>query len=408
MKALVVLLAFTACAAPDSAPTIDKIRPPWGPMTGGTSVEILGRHFDPYVNRVFVGGREAAVTKTIDDQHLDIVIPPSDRPGDVEVVVVTPDDNTTAAELFRYSAPPEIESVTPARVLLSGPPVMVTLRGNGFIDEDAGTPLVIVDGQPIADVDVRDDSTLRFQAPSGVAFTRADIQVVNQRGSVSAPGYRYAVSDHPGLLVFGLNSGTFVTFYDPTNDNTVFVPEVPANNLCLYGVIGDGEGTYWGSDYCALGEWGFGRIDLAKQQLVDTVVTGRLYPSMTRHRGVRYAIEYSSNRFGTLSTAGDAFAPIGTMTFSCCDFGLASDDTTMWLVSREVNVPTIRTVDPETGTLGASVPLTPNTSVSDLRWFDGVLYATTTSGYLVTIDPGTGVVTTLFYVGNSYGLEVFD
>ena len=87
MKALALLVALAAGASPTSSPSLDKVRPPWGPMTGGTTVELLGNHFDPDVNRVFVGGREASVVRTIDEQHLEVVIPPSDLAGDAEILV---------------------------------------------------------------------------------------------------------------------------------------------------------------------------------------------------------------------------------------------------------------------------------------------------------------------------------
>jgi hypothetical protein len=113
-------------------------------------------------------------------------------------------------------------------------------------------------------------------------------------------------------------------------------------------------------------------------------VTSRLYPTMVRFHGAVYAIEYDSDRFGTLNATGDVFTPIGTTTLSCCDYGLASDGKTMWVVARDGSASAIRTIDPVTGELGTSVPLSPNTSITDLRWFEGAIYATTASGYLST------------------------
>lgn len=404
--AVIVVVALAACASPESAPSITKLRPPWGPMTGGTTVEVYGDRFDLSANRVFIGGREASVVRTIDDRRLEIVIPPGEHAGDAEIVVVTPHDNAAATGLFRYSAPPVIESVTPAKVILSQP-TTITVRGSGFVDEEAGATLVMVGGQ-IVDAVVRDDSRITFEAPPGVAFTRADIELLNQRGRTNARGYLHALTDRPGLLAFNLNTGAFARFYDPTTGAISTVPYTSGNRPCIYGVIGDGDGTYWASDYCVSGEFGFGRIDLGAQALVDTVVTGRLYPAMARHRGTLYAVEYSTNRFGTLAPAGDSFTQVGTATFSCCDYGLASDGTTMWLAARDNNVPSIRTIDPDTGEVGASVSLTPAFSISDLRWLDGTLYATTTNGNLVTIDPATGTVTTLGQIGSSYALEVLE
>ncbi|GEM_PF-7059888 len=409
MKASAVFLVLAACASPTTAPSIEKVRPPWGPMTGGTTIELLGNDFDPDVNRVFIGGREAPVARTIDEQHLEVVIPPSDLAGDAEILVVTPHDNVIATDKFRYSEPPTIDSVSPDRIVLSALPATVTVRGSGFADEAAGTPTVLVNGQPLPDVTVRNDTVLTFEAPPGVALSRASIDVINARGSTSARGFRYAVSEHPGLLAFTQGSGTFATFYDSVTGEATDIPSVSSSSRCIYGVIGDGDGTYWVSDYCLQGsQWGFGRLDLSTQTVVDVIVTNRLYPTIARHRGALYAIEYSTNRFGTLAPTGDSFAWIGSTTVQCCDYGLASDDSTLWIVARLAGVLSIATIDPDTGTIGTPIPLVPPTSVIDTRWYAGAIYAVTNNGMLVTIDPATGVVTELVYVGTSYGLEVFE
>ena len=406
-RALLLILA-TACTSADSAPSLEKARPPWAPLTGGTTVELFGERFDPAVNRVFVGGREASVVRTIDAGHLEIVVPAGDQPGDAEILVVTPRHNAIATGVLRYSEPPVIDSVAPSRIVLAAPPITVSLRGSGFADEEAGLPLVLVDHRPIAEVTVHSDSWLTFEAPPGVAFSRSNIEVINARGAATARGYVTALTDRPGLLIFNLGVETFATFYEPVEGVTSTVPFASSRRPCIYGVIGDGAGTYYASDYCSFPEWGFGRIDLAAQITVDGIVHGRLYPTIARHRGTLYAIEYQSNRFGVLAPAGDTFTPVGGVTVPCCDVGLASDDTTLWLVAREGVDLTIRTIDPETGTTGTGVPLAPTTSITDLRWFAGTIYATTSGGNLVTIDPVTGAVTTVAFVGTSYALEVFQ
>jgi hypothetical protein len=407
MKIAALIVLLVACASPDSEPSVAKARPPWAPMTGGVTVELYGEGFDPHVNRVFVGGREAPLVRTIDGERIDIVVPPGDA-GDADIVVVTPEKSVIATGIFRYSEPPAIESVTPARVITSAGPTPISIHGRGFVDEEAGEPIVLVDGVPLLEVTVRSDSLLVFDAPPGVPFSRSQIQVINQRGTATMPGYVHALTDRPGLIAFNSNTGVFATFYDPVDHVTIQVPHVTGTRPCIYGVIGDGAGTYYASDYCSFGDWGFGRIDLAAQRSVDGVVHGRLYPTITRHRGVLYAIEYQSNRFGTLSATGDTFTQIGTITAPCCSVGLASDDTTMWLVAQEGVGPTIRTIDPETGDTGASVPLVPATSVSDLRWFAGAIYGTTSGGSLFVIDPATGAVTTIGFVGSTNALEVFE
>lgn len=409
MRALALVMLVAACATPDNAPTIEKVRPPWGPTSGGTVVLLLGDNFDPYVNRVFVGGREAPLVRTLDEQHLEVVIPPGERAGDAEIMVVTPTDNAIGSGVFRYSEPPSIDSVSPTKVLLSELPTTISLHGRGFADEEAGAPIVLVDGRPPDDVTVRSDSLITFDAPAGVAFSRANIELVNQRGSTSARGYVHAVSDRPGLILYATSgeSSVFAWFYEPVAAELLAIPRSGTSRPCLYSAMTSATGAHVASAYCLEFPYAYARVELATQNIVDLVPTN-LYYAMTRHENENYGVDLGSRRFGTFADDGTGFVPRSAL-LPGFQFGLASDRGTLYLAGRDAaSVPSISTIDPQTGMRGALVPLQTFLDVNDMVAHEGVIYAVTSDGRLVTIDPTTGLVTPLVTFGQSYAMDVIE
>ena len=409
-SALVFLVSIAACASPATAPSIDRARPPWGPMSGGTTVSLFGTGFDPAVNRVYIAGREAPVVRTVDHQHLEIVIPPGERSGDAEVVIVTSHDDVIANGVFRYSTPPAIESVSPANVVLSHASTTVALGGSGFLDEEAGIPTVVVDGQPIKEVIVRDDATLTFDAPPGIAFTRPRIEVINQRGSTSARGFRYTLSDHPGLLLYAsTGENVFGWFYEPASGTLIGIPRVANVRPCIYAAMTAASGEHMASTYCLPnGGFGYGRMDFESQTVVDVIPT-TLYYAMVRHGDANYGIELNSRKLGTFADNGTNFTAITQSSLFGNQYGLASDRDSMWLVSRDNTfAAVVSTIDPATGVRGPATPLSQQLEMFDMVWFDGLLYAPAANGQLVSIDPATGVVTSIVFVGQSFAIDVVD
>lgn len=408
MRAAVVVLVglVVACSPPGSAPAIDKLRPPWAPLSGGTTIDITGA-FDPYVNRVFVAGREAPIVRTLDAEHLEVVVPPGDAPGDADLVVIANDENVTATGLFHYSAPPAIASVTPAKVLVSDLPTTVVVHGSGFVDEEAGVPVVVVGGQVIEDVHIRDDATLSFKAPTGIAFTRPEIEVMNQRGRASARGFRYAVSDAPGVLIYATSGeGAFGWFYAPATQELTTIPRTGGAQPCIYAAMTGAGGDHMASAYC-LPSYSYARVDFEAQSLVDIVPT-TLYYAMTRHEGVNYGIDLNARRFGSFADDGTGFTAISP-TLTGFQFGLASTAGTLYVAMRDAaSVPSISTIDPATGERGPTMPLAQPVDVYDMVALDGALYAVTSDARLVTIDPATGAVMTLATFGVSYALDVIE
>lgn len=404
MKRLVCLvLVCIGCNGGGGASTlkIAAVEPNYGPLAGGTRVTLKGEGFladGAAPNRVIVGGREAPLAGAIDDDTLEVVIPPGDMPGPADIVVLNRNGATTSSGTFHYSTAPAISSVTPGNVIYSSTSTVMTVTGSGFVDEGAGTVQVLVDGKPAIDVEVRNDSELVFTAQPGTMLTQADIEVRNVRGSATQNNaYRYAPGPRGGLLMFpDPNTGVFIVFYDPVDGARVSVPRNTTTLLSkLRTVVLDEQGDYWVFDRS--NRWG--RLDMETQDIVDPITTTNTLPAITRSGSNYFAINRNGARFGSFNPTTASFSPIGAATFQCCvgfgNAGLAIDPTGvayLTAVSADLNGAQIRTVDTATGALGPPVKLntagTPH--IVDQRFFDGTLYAAQRDGRIISINPTTG------------------
>ena len=400
-RALLIAL-YAGCSSPGNPPAIDHVRAPWGPLAGGTVIEISGMGFDPVANRVLIGGKESPFVRTIDDATIEAVVPPGDRVGASEMVVLTQSTNIVAADLFRYSAPPLIAQVAPQRVLMTEASTTVSLIGTGFADEDAGPPVLLVDGQ-LVDVSVRSDTLLTFQAPTGGALSRPLIELVNARGRSEILGYRYMPSAHRGVVTLSAsNENSFAHFYDPVAQLTTEIPRTTTQRPCFYSAMLDASGDVFGSEYCSQQGYAFGRIDFDEQTVAEPVLTS-LYYAMVQHRGVNYGVELQSRAFGTFEADGTNFQPHAALEPNG-QFALASDQTTMWILSRDAMFDTIiRTITPQ-GLMGTPVTLSQRIDIADMIWLDGTIYGVATNRTLVTIDPVSGLVTTVANVDLAYAI----
>lgn len=397
-RRLWLLLALAACDGDATdAPTLLGSTPPYGPLVGGTRITLTGSGFTSggaAPNRVLVAGQEAPLAATIDDATLEVVIPAGAQPGDAEIVVLNGNGNTRATGIFHYSTPPAITAVEPASVVYSSG-ATITLRGTGFLDEDAGDVTVVAGGQLVTDVEVTSDTTLTFTAPIGRPLMQPDLELVDGRGRATrSRAFRYAPSLRRGLLLFP-HSANFAVFFDPADHSTVVVPWAVAPAVRFTAVVRDPHGDYWGVDRNA----GFGRIDMNAQRLEAPIQAEGWFPAMTRIGDELLGLERGSLRFGVFDPATGGFTARGADLVPCCgSYGLASSDGgTTYLTAREAGTVGIYPIDPLTGARGTPVPLVapPGFHLEDMRFFDGTLYASTGSGTLVTIDPTTGVVTTL-------------
>lgn len=410
----VVLVSLVACGSDPAVGTlrVERATPDYGPLGGGTVIALHGAGFGAG-DRVLIGGREAPLVRALDDTQLELVIPPGEQPGDVEVVVFGDTGSITARGIFRYSTPPSITAVSPADVVGSSSDTLVTVTGTGFTDEGAGELYVLVDGQPVAEPVVTSDTTMTFVAPPGRVFGRPDLEIVNVRGRTVAPNaFRYTPGPRPGLLLFPRWGGSFAVFYDPVANTTVPIPPRSPSPPRFTSVVRDADGQYWAVDVSNR----IGRLDLDTQTLVAPILLNTRIPALARAGDDIVGLaRYWGNggRFGTVDVASGTFAPVGTTPLFCCgSYGIASDGSTVWFTARQDwTTVYINTVDRTTGAVGTPVTLAGGNGfrVEELRAWNGTLYATVATGKLVTIDPETGAVTELLTGFERYtALEPFE
>jgi IPT/TIG domain len=403
-------VVVASCADAPIGPRIDHVTPPYGPMLGGTRVTITGAGLTSNgaaPNRVLIAGREAPLVVTVDDSTLEVVIPPGDQPGDAELVLWNHNGNATTTQQFHYSTPPTVSAVNPAEVLYSSTTTRVAVTGSGFLDEDAGDVMVVVDGQVATDVVTNSDTSLTFTAPAGRALASPDIELVDDRGRATrARAFRYTPSERGGLLLFP-TFGAFAVFYDPVDNSTVSIPWAVSPTQRFTAVVADDHGEYWATDRAQR----FGRIDMNRQELEAPIFTNGRFPTMIRVGADYFALERNTLRFGRFDPDTGGFTAVGTAAIPCCgSFGLAAAGR-MYFTSRTAGVVSLNTIDVDTGAIGTPVAITGPVGfhVEEMRFFGGRLYAASRNGSLVTIDPTTGATTALpVTVGRVIAMEVFE
>ncbi len=398
-----LLVAFLGCggAAGPETPTITAVTPSFGALAGGSTITITGTGFtydgaEP--NRVVIAGREAVLASATDDATLEVVLPTGTVPGDAPITVYNENGHATATGVFRYTALPTITQVTPRDVVYDSVTTKVTVSGSGFVDDGAGPITVTVAGAPAVDIVVNSDTELTFTATPGVPLSLHDLEIVNGRGAVSkSNAIRYVPSLAKGFLMFTKSSASFAWFYDPIGKQLVRIPNspdrIPTSRPGYRALVVDAAGEYWAHDRDGL----FGKIDFQTQSVVSPVPPGARVVALLRRGAEVFAIA-KGGRFGKLDLATGSFTLIGNAVIDCCGFGLASLNGTMYAASETG----ISTIDPVTGLRGAVVPMTPAFHFADLRELDGVLYAVTREGKLVSIDPANGISSLI----EDFGVEV--
>jgi len=415
--ALLALGVAMGCAndPPTNGVSITAADPPFGPLVGGTRITLVGSGFltnGAAPNRVVIGNREAPQAGVIDDNHLEVSIPPGELPGDVPIIVFNRLGQATATGIFKYSTTPVVTTVTPNDVLYTALATTMTIEGSGFADEGAGFTRVLVDGVPAVDVEILSDTQLKFTAPPGVPLSRPAISIVNDRGVGASSGFRYVPSTRKGLLLFGRGDNFFI-YFDPVDQSTVAVPRKPSAQPFIPRSVVAYEGGYLGS---ALNDSKLGLIDVATQQLIDPVTTIEQFPAMVNSNGTIYAISRNRRQFGVVDPTTGVFSARGPSMDNCCgSFGLAVTAAGALNISFVDASNSITTVTDQ-GVRGTSIPLagTGSTHVREMRYLDGTLYAVMGQNSvgptnLVTVNPTTGAIATIATFNEGIpAMEVFQ
>ncbi len=390
-----------SCGSDSNAPpSIASISPDFGPLGGGTRITITGSGFvgdgaEP--NRVLIGGVEAPLASAIDDQTLEVLLPPSITAGERAVVVYNRNGYANETGKFHYSALPVITSVQPTRIEYNKTSRIV-VTGSGFEKDQAGVPTIMVAGVKATDVTVMNDTTLSFQIGPGLPMSKPDIELKNTVGTATGKALlQYVPSLGKGFLLFSKSNNYFAAFYDPVSHAFVDVPSsatrLPDAKPGYRALYVDDGGNYWA--HTRNGE--FGQIDFVSQNLTKTVRAGARLIAFEHMGNDVYALA-RGGQFGRFDITTGEFTAIGnTPVPNGNGCGLALLGNTMFAACLD----RIMQINITTGALGAQVAIAPpnvggfSPHISDMRALDGILYGVTSLGELLTINPTNGITATV-------------
>ncbi len=415
LGALLTGLLIASCGSDASAPpTIEAVTPPYGPLQGGTRVLITGSGFladGAQPNRVLIGGIEAPLASAVDDQTLEVLLPPSTTSGDRTVVVYNRNGYASESGKFNYSALPTITVAQPAR-LEYNKTTRVVLTGSGFVANDAGIPQITVNGVAATDIKITSDTSLSFQIGPGLPLSKPAIKLQNTVGEATATGLlQYVPTLGKGFILFSKSNNNFAAFFDPVSRAFVDIPNSPKRQPLekpgYRALFVDAAGNYWAHTRSAT----FGQIEFNSQNIDKTVRAGARVIAFERMGSDLYAIA-KGGQFGRFNSTTGEFAPIGaTLIPGGGQCGLALMGNTMFATCGGQ----IMTINVTTGALGPQVAISPPTvgsgtpHLADMRVLDGILYGVTRDGQIVTINPTTGITGIVEEFGISVtAMEIFQ
>ncbi|HEX6882807.1 MAG TPA: IPT/TIG domain-containing protein [Planctomycetota bacterium] len=175
-------------------PTLTALAPDHGHAGASTAVTLTGTGFlndQAGFALIVVGGVAATDVDVVSDTRITCRFPPGPPGARVEVLLANENGTVSLPAAFRYHTAPTLSSLAP----VSGPAAAqrtITLNGSGFLDDQAGVPIVLFGGKAATAVSVLSDQQVRCNAPAGTPGTRVDVSLTNARGAATlAQGYRY-------------------------------------------------------------------------------------------------------------------------------------------------------------------------------------------------------------------------
>jgi hypothetical protein len=168
-------------------PTLTQVSPGNGPAIGGTTVTLTGSGFlnnNAGTNTITFGGQQATMVNVISDTMLSCRTP-SGTPGtSVAVVLSNANGSVTLNNGFSYNALPAVTNVTPGSGSSLGG-TNVTISGNNFQANGAGTNTVTFGGQSATGVVVVNNTTITCLTPAGAPGSSVSVTVSNANGSAT-------------------------------------------------------------------------------------------------------------------------------------------------------------------------------------------------------------------------------
>ncbi|MDA0301551.1 MAG: IPT/TIG domain-containing protein [Chloroflexi bacterium] len=192
VAATVLMISAPRAVFAASSPFIESVTPSQGPASGGTTVTIKGRDFQPGI-RVFIGGSPSPAVSRVSDTELTFTTPISSAAtaGAANVLVQNPDGGAVQRNsgfyYTAYEAPLTITGVSPDRGPITGG-LTVNITGTGF----SPAAMVYFGSVPATGINVVGSSSMLLRAPANVAGP-STITIVNPSGErvTRASGYTY-------------------------------------------------------------------------------------------------------------------------------------------------------------------------------------------------------------------------
>ncbi len=209
-------LLFNAFTYRAIQPDLTLVTPDHGPAAGGTRVTLNGSGFlaqGAGALRVSFGGVPATNVSVLGDASAACDVPAGSAGALVDVLVENANGSDTLAGAFRYNPPPSLTSLAPTSGAATGG-LRVTLQGQGFLVEGAGSNLVLFGGVAALDVLELSDTTLECTTPAGTPGARVDVRLLNLNGEATlAAAFQYRAPPLVSALTpdHGPASGALVT-----------------------------------------------------------------------------------------------------------------------------------------------------------------------------------------------------
>jgi hypothetical protein len=392
-------LAAVACGGgSESAPTLAEVSPARGPLGGGTAITVTGSGFKAEGAsglQLLIGGRYATDVTVVDDHTITAKSPEGQIDGAVMVTLFNGNGGAWLPDSFAYNPLPGVAQIIPNAIDPAGE--LITLKGSGFADFEAGTNTVKLGAQDCADLTVIDDATMTCLAPANPEGMRADATMANANGEVEIMNavvwldHLYVADGRQGLAgrLYRVNAATAEAF--------------PVGNLSagLTGMAFAPDGSLYGTE-SSRGAKGhlvmINPMTAALSRVGETTGHSTL-PDITFVGSELYAWTENGDQLAKIDRNTAQVTALGNGTGSSGS-GLTTDSLGTILAAPQGTGGPLYSVNPTTGVVTATVTLTSEDiggSISSLAFHKGTLYGVvkTDPPTLVSIDRTTGALTNI-------------
>ena len=211
-------------------PTVTGLAPPFGPASGGTTVNIIGTGFTGATSVNF--GTAQVTDITINNANsITVVSPPGNGVVDVTVTANGETSPPTPADQFTYPVLPAVTSINPTSGTAAGG-TLVTITGTGFT---GATAVDFGTNNPATNLTVLSDDSVTADSPPGSGVV--DVTVMTPGGtSLTSPADQFtygptvtSVSPRSGPL----GGGTLVTITGTNLAGVTAVDFGPSNPVTI-------------------------------------------------------------------------------------------------------------------------------------------------------------------------------